>query len=79
MIHANGAAYNLHTGTGGTVTRIVKDTNSATHVHAPYVWEEHPNPPNILSANGADTAVTTSTADGHPHQLVASKNRVCHA
>lgn len=70
QVHANQAAYNLKTGTGGTVTRIAKDANSATHVHAPYFWEEHSNPPAILSVTGADTAVVTSTADGHPHIVI---------
>lgn len=71
MIHANQAAYNLSTGTGGTVTRIVKDTNTATHVYAPYLWEEHPNPPGVASITGADMAmVTSATSDGHPHLVV---------
>jgi hypothetical protein len=54
-IHANGSAYNLDPGEGGIKTRIVN--NGALHVHAPYLWEEHPNPPNIVSVNGADMAV----------------------
>lgn len=73
VIHANQAAYNLSTGTGGTITRIVKDTDPATHVHAPYLWEEHSNPPNITSVNGADMAVVTSaTSDGQPHLVIYS-------
>lgn len=70
VIHANQASYNLKTGSGGTITRISQDTNAATHVHAPYLWEQHPNPPNIQSVNGADMAVVTSTSDGHPHLVI---------
>lgn len=67
-IHANVSAYNLSTGTGGSITRIF---NNGSHVHAPYLWEEHSNPPNITSVNGADMAmVTGGTSDGHPHLVV---------
>lgn len=74
-IHANEAAYNLDPGTGGgTVTRIIKDTNPATHVHAPYLWPEHTTPPNITSVTGADMAVVTSgTSDGQPHLVIYSR------
>ena len=71
VIHANGAAYNLKTA-GGTVTRIVKDLDTATHIHAPYLWEEHSNPPTIVSANGADMAVVTDA--NQPHLLIYSAN-----
>lgn len=65
MIHANGAAYNLSTGVGGTVTRIA---NNGGHVHAPYLWEHIPDPavaPNFTSVNGADmtTEVVNNGAD----------------
>jgi hypothetical protein len=83
MIHANGVAYNMSTGTGGTITRIIKDTNSATHVHAPYLWEEHPNPPSIVSVNGADMAVENDcsaagcqTTGTETHLLIY--NDTCH-
>lgn len=66
-IHANASAYNLSTGTGGTITRIV---NNGGHVHAPYLWEEHPTPPNIVSVTGADQAVITQTANGHPSIVI---------
>ena len=66
-IHANASAYNLSTGAGGTITRIV---NNGGHVHAPYVWEEHPTPPNIVSVTGADQAVITQTANGHPSIVI---------
>jgi hypothetical protein len=66
-IHANAAAYSLKTGSGGTVTRI---SNNGGHVHAPYLWEQHANPPAILSENGADMAVVTGTADNHPHLVI---------
>ncbi|GAB4507378.1 MAG: hypothetical protein Tsb0026_02570 [Sulfuricaulis sp.] len=69
MIHANASAYNLSTGTGGTISRII---NNGGHVHAPYLWEEHPTPPNIVSVTGADMAVVT---DGvQPHLVIYSSN-----
>lgn len=67
MIHANASAYNLSTGAGGTISRIV---NNGGHVHAPYFWEEHDVPPNIISATGADRAVITATANGHPSIVI---------
>jgi hypothetical protein len=71
VIHANGAAYNLSTGTGGAVTRIA---NSGGHVHAPYLWEHIPDPattPNFTSVTGADMApLASGTSDGHPHFLM---------
>jgi hypothetical protein len=67
MIHANASSYNLSTGTGGTVTRI---QNLGGHVHAPYLWNEHPQPPNIVSVTGADTAVVTDGAQ--PHLVIYS-------
>lgn len=74
-IHANEAAYNLKTGTGGTVTRIMKDTNPATDVHAPYLWGQYPTPqhpslPNITSLTGTDMAVVTDTSDRRPHLVI---------
>ena len=68
-IHANVSSYNLTTGSGGTVTRI---SNSGGHVHAPYLWQEHSTPPNIVSQDGADTAVVTSTTGGTPRFVVYS-------
>ena len=67
-IHANGAAYNLDAGQGGTIARIVKNGG---HVHAPYLWEQHSTPPNITSVDGADVAVVT-TAGGAPRFLIYS-------
>lgn len=69
MIHANVSSYSLSTGSGGTVTRI---SNSGGHVHAPYVWEAHSTPPNIVSQDGADTAVVTSATGGTPRFVVYS-------
>ena len=67
LIHANASAYVLKTASGGSVTRIA---NSGGTVWAPYVWQPSANPPAITSANGADTAVITGTADGHPHMVI---------
>lgn len=59
-IHANDTAYNMSTGTGGSISRIV---NNGGTVKAPYVWEPQATPPNIVSVTGADTAVDTSGPD----------------
>lgn len=73
-IHADVSAYNLSTGTGGTVARILTDTNPATHVHAPYQWQHIPSFP-LASINGADiTTVTTGTSDGQPHMVIYSSS-----
>ncbi len=70
-IHANGAAYNLSTGAGGKIHRII---NTGGHVHAPYLWESHTTPPvnaksttnnpgnTLVSITGADMAVETDCA-----------------
>lgn len=65
-IHANVSAYNLKS--GGIIERIA---NNGGHVHAPYLWEEHPTPPNILSQDGADVAVVT-TPGGTPRMVIYS-------
>ena len=86
-IDANGAAYNL-SASGCTAdnppkcSKIHRIHNSSTpttpgHIHAPYLWEEHPTPPvnagsstnipgNVLfSQDGADIAIETNcTATG---------------
>lgn len=67
MIHANEAAYNLKTGEGATITRI---KNMGGHIHAPFMWAPHDMPPNIISVDGSDVAVVTSTASGHPELTV---------
>lgn len=73
MIHANGSAFNLSTGTGGSVTRIL-NPNGLGHVHAPYLWEHVPKSP-LVSVTGADiTTVTTNTSDGQPHLAIYSTN-----
>ena len=73
MVHANVSSYNLST-PSGTVTRIKKDADASTHVHAPYLWEHVPDPvaiPNYTSVSGADmTTMATGTSDGHTHVLV---------
>lgn len=72
-IHANSAAYNLSTGAGGTVTRIL---NAGGTVNAAYQWEPHPEVPlkstgaTLLSITGADTAVVTNTTDSRPHLVI---------
>lgn len=68
-IHADSAAFNLKTGVGGTITRI---TGEGHDVHAPYLWAAHSTPPNIISQDGADTAVVT-TEGGTPRFVVYSK------
>ena len=60
-IHANETAYNMKTGAGGSITRIL-NPNNVGHVHAPYVWQEHAQPPGVISQNGADMAVQTGCA-----------------
>lgn len=75
MIHANETSYNLSTGTSGTIMRV-DNSGGAGHIHAPYVWETHPDVPFagsgaiFSSQTGYDTAVVTSTADGHPHMVI---------
>jgi hypothetical protein len=78
-IHAHGSAYNLKKGNGATAkaVRIIKDTNTATHVHAPYQWEEHATLPVITSVDGADMAIETdcsssgcATAGSEPHLFI---------
>lgn len=87
MIHANESAYNLSTGTGGSITRIL-NPNGLGHIHAPYLWEHIPASP-LVSVTGADmTTVTTGTSDGQPHLIIYSSNcssgwydavdKVCH-
>jgi hypothetical protein len=59
-IHADASAYNMST--GGTITRIMKDANPATHVHAPYHWQHIPNSP-LVSVTGADMTTETIGTD----------------
>jgi hypothetical protein len=68
-IHANGTAYNMSTGTGGTITRIL---NQGGSISAPYVWKQDSIPPDIASENGADMIVDTSGSQ--PHLLIYSDN-----
>ncbi|GAB4515188.1 MAG: hypothetical protein Tsb0026_20750 [Sulfuricaulis sp.] len=56
-IHADSSAYNLSTGAGGSITRILDQTTSGHGVHAPYLWHGHDTPPSIITENGADVAV----------------------
>jgi hypothetical protein len=64
-IHANASAYNLKTGTGGTITRILTDSNG--EVMAPYLWQNG-TPPAIISKTGADMVVVP--VSGVPHMLI---------
>lgn len=68
-IHAFESSYFFGLSTTGiTIARIVSDGG---HVHAPFLWAQHPTPPAIQSVDGADTAVVTSgTSDNHPHMVV---------
>lgn len=70
IIHASASAYNMSTGAGGTITRIV---NNGGTVRAPYVWEPQASPPNINSVTGADTAVVT----GGPDPIMVIYNSAC--
>lgn len=70
MIHANGAAYMLKTGAGGTRTRVWSLEEYPRRVMAPYLWEPMDKAPSILSQTGQDTVVVTDTPDGKPHTLV---------
>jgi hypothetical protein len=69
-IHANTTSYNLST-PSGTVTRVPAGGHN---VHAPYFWEGHETPPNIITQDGADMAAVTSPTD--PPRLVIS-SQVC--
>jgi len=77
-LHVNASAYNLRTGAGGSVTRIL-NPNSQGHVHAPYLWEHVPNTDgdrntvdtNFNSTHGADQTTVTALG-GHPHPAIYS-------
>lgn len=58
-IHANNVAYNLDGGIEGSITRIL---NNGGTVKAPYAWEASSSPPNIISIDGADSAIITNTS-----------------
>lgn len=77
-LHVNASAYNLRTGAGGSVTRILNPTGQG-HVHAPYLWEHIPNTDgnintvdtNFISINGADQTTVTAPG-GYPHPAIYS-------
>ncbi len=75
-IHAKETAYNLISGIGGTVTRIIYQDG---HIHAPDNWEHIPNPttiPNYTSVTRADTTIIASgTSGGHPHSAIYDTSR----
>lgn len=67
-IHANEAAYNLKTGTGGTITRILDENSPLDHkVHAPFLWGPHSVTPNVISTDGSDIAVVN---EGTPRFVI---------
>lgn len=68
-IHATETGYNMRTGSGGTITRLI---NNGGTIKAPYQWEEGDAPPNITSITGADTVVDTSGPA--PRLLVYNSN-----
>lgn len=71
MIHADETVYHMNTGTGGTMSRIASEAGSnGTHIHAPYLTQNIPNPP-VNSSNGVDRAIIISP-DGHPHLTIYS-------
>lgn len=73
-IHANGAAYNLKTGGNKKIHRLINNTTSPGHIHAPYMWEPHTTPPvnagsttnlpgnPLVSLDGSDMAIETNCA-----------------
>ena len=61
-IHADASGYNLSTGTGGTIARILDQTTSGHGIHAPYLWQAHNAPPSITSKDGADVAVVNDSS-----------------
>lgn len=63
---ASGSAFNMSTGTGGTMTRIIANTGG--DVNAPYFWQHIPSPA-IISVTGADMAVYTPTSE-NPHLVI---------
>ncbi len=67
VIHANQSSYVLKTGSGGEAVRI---RNTGGRVMAPYQWENGAVPPAITSVTGADSAIISETADGHPHLVI---------
>jgi len=77
-LHVNASAYNLRTGGGGSITRILNPNNQG-HVHAPYLWEHVPNTDgdgntvdtNFNSIHGADQT-TVTVSGGHPHPAIYS-------
>jgi hypothetical protein len=70
-IHANESSYVLKNGTTEDIARIV---NNGGHVHAPYMWESHAEPPAITSQDNADVVVVTD-ASGLPQLVVY--NSIC--
>ena len=68
-IHANESSFNLSTGQGGTVYRII---NSGGHVHSPYLWEHPPTDYRLVSAHGADLAIFADQPN--PRLLIYSEN-----
>lgn len=71
MIHANNAAYSFKYTEGSSITRV---SDGGGHIHAPYFWESHPEPPAVVSVTGADTSIVTNTDDGQPHIVIYSDN-----
>ena len=74
-VHANESSYFMQPATGATLRRIV---NTGGHVHAPFMWAEHDEPPVVTSVTGADTAIVKNTADGHPHMVVYDASCASH-
>jgi hypothetical protein len=60
-VHADDSAFNVSTGPGGTITRILDETTSGPGVHAPYLWTRQDAPPSIISKDGADVAVVNES------------------
>lgn len=64
-IHALESSYNLKTGLGGTITRIIDENDPHDHkVHAPFMWPPHATVPDVISTDGSDVAVVNGTTAG---------------
>lgn len=75
-VHGTANAFNLKTGTGGSITRI---SGSGHDVHSPYHWGESVDVPfantNVVynTTKGSDRAIVTPAGD-HPHFVLSDSS-----